>query len=237
MSACATHGDLVGGYVLRALEPAEMDAMRRHLAACPSCSGEVSELETLPALLDRIDPDLEAPPAPRPELEEAVLDRFARERGRSRRRQAHRTGGLLRGVAAVAAAALVALALAVLAWPGDGEEEGRAYARAELAALDAGGAARASAYAETVPAGTRVRLEASGLSARRGTVYELWCIRKDGRWVSGGTFSARAGGAARAELTAAVEPGEYHVMVVSRRSPFAGDRTHGTPILRGRLEY
>ena len=66
-------------------------------------------------------------------------------------------------------------------------------------------------------------------------MYELWCIRADGHWVSGGTFRAgrrRAGGAV---LTAAVRPGDYHVMVVTRHT--AAEGKHGPALLRGRLRY
>jgi hypothetical protein len=31
VSACTTHADLLGGYVLASLEPAEMEEMRRHV--------------------------------------------------------------------------------------------------------------------------------------------------------------------------------------------------------------
>jgi hypothetical protein len=90
------------------------------------------------------------------------------------------------------------------------------------------------AYADAVPAGTRVRLWARGLRRPRGAVYELWCVRADGRWVSGGTFRAGRDGRARAHLTAAVDPGEYHTMVVTRRS---GEDQRGRPVLRGSLRY
>ena len=81
-----------------------------------------------------------------------------------------------------------------------------------------------------MPAGTRVRLWARGL---RPGAYELWCVRDDGRWISGGTFRAGSGGAAQAQMTAAVKPGDYHVMVVTRHS----DGERGAPVLRGELKY
>ena len=78
--------------------------------------------------------------------------------------------------------------------------------------------AAATAWAEDVPAGTRVRLRARGLPAGGGAMYELWCVRADGHWVSGGTFRAGRDGRAEAVLTAAVRPGDYHVMVVTRHT-------------------
>jgi len=37
VSGCESHGELIGGYVLGALDPAEMEAMRRHLEKCAGC--------------------------------------------------------------------------------------------------------------------------------------------------------------------------------------------------------
>ncbi|MGH2805068.1 MAG: anti-sigma factor domain-containing protein, partial [Thermoleophilaceae bacterium] len=88
-----------------------------------------------------------------------------------------------------------------------------------------------------VPAGTRVRLEASGLPGGRSAVYALWCVREDGRWVSGGTFRAGADGRVEAELTAAVRPGDYHQMVVTRRPRHGDPVERGPSVLRGRLLY
>jgi anti-sigma factor RsiW len=76
---CADVRGLLGGYVLHALEPDEADTVRRHLAACPACAAEHGDLTGIPALLDiagTADITAEQPPAT---LEEAVLDRFARE--------------------------------------------------------------------------------------------------------------------------------------------------------------
>jgi anti-sigma-K factor RskA len=233
MSRCASHGELVGGYVLGVLEPAEMEEMRRHVAGCPTCGVEVRRMSELPGLLDMVQPDDVPPPAASPELEEAILDRFARERPRlveSRRRL--RKPALM----AAAAATVLALALALVLLVSRDEQDSSAYASARLAALDRGSGARATAYVDAVPAGTKVTLGARGLAAG-GAAYELWCVRTNGDWVSGGTFRSGTGGRARAELTAAVEPGDYHVIVIARASPPAGDPGPGTPVLRGKLRY
>ncbi len=226
MSGCRSHADLVGPYVLGALDPDEMDEMRRHLAGCPRCEAEARSLAGLPALLDRADVD-EAPASPPPGLEEEVLDRFVRERARRRpsRRDWRRVA-----IPAIAAAALVAAVL-VAALPGGSDP---AYAHAELWSLPAGDGAAGSAEVAEMEAGTRVELRADNLPGPAGTPYELWCVRDDGRWVNGGSFRVREDGTAAAELTAAVTPGEYHVMVVTRRSS-GGER--GAEVMRGRLEY
>jgi hypothetical protein len=78
-----------------------------------------------------------------------------------------------------------------------------------------------------------VDLWAQGLPVRSGMTYELWCVRTDGRWVNGGSFQPRRDGYANATLTAAVMPGDYHLVVVSRGG--AGKRAG--EVLRGTLRY
>jgi hypothetical protein len=249
---CPTHGQLVGGYALGALEPAEMEEMRRHVAVCPHCGPEADRLASLPGLLDRISPADVPPPLLPPQVEEEVLDRFARERreegspaGRRRlgRRFGRRAGaapagwarfgGVPRAPIAAAAAALVALvvALALLLPSGGGDGGSAAYASVSLDAAG-GGSAWATAMLGDVPEGTSIELEAGNLPA--GEEYEVWCIRADGRWVSGGSFWPDRKGNTEAELTAAVRPGDYHRMVVTRRTE-SGER--GPAVLRGALEY
>jgi anti-sigma-K factor RskA len=227
VSRCASHGELVGGYVLGALEPFEMEEMRRHVAGCPACGPETRRMAALPGLLDTVQPGDVPPPAASPQVEEAILDRFARERPRvaaSRRK-------LL--VVAGAATVAVAVVLALLLLPLGGDQERSAYASARLAPLDTGSNAKAYAYVDAVPAGTRVTLGARGLDTG-GAAYELWCVRADGKWVSGGTFRSGADGRAKAELTAAVKPGDYHVIVITSATDGAA---RGTPVLRGKLRY
>jgi anti-sigma-K factor RskA len=247
MSGCPTHGPLVGGYALGALEPEEMEEMRRHVAICPHCGPEADRLAALPGLLDRIVPADVPPPSLSPRVEEAVLDRFAKERtaehatasrpslaARFRRRPAGASGrpaGPDPRPLAVAAASFVALVVALaLLLPGG--DHGGAYASVSLDSM-AGGPASATADLGEVPAGTRIRLQARGLPA--GSEYEVWCIRTDGRWVSGGTFWPDRDGRTEADLTAAVRPGDYHRMVVTRHPDRGGER--GPTVLRGPLRY
>jgi hypothetical protein len=226
MSGCRSHADQVGPYVLGALEPDEMDEMRAHLAGCPRCSAEARSLAELPALMDLVKADAEVPVLS-PGIEDEVLDRFVRERARSapRRRRWPRLA-----IPAVAVAALLAALLVVIV-PGD---TNTAYAHADLWSLPAGGGAEGTADVAAVSAGTRVKLRADHLPVMNGRTYELWCVRNDGRWINGGRFYAQADGTAAAELTARVKPGEYHVVVITRRS----DRgLRGAEVMRGKLNY
>ena len=231
MSGCQTHGELLGGYVLGALEPAEMAEMRLHIESCPRCAREERELIGLPALLDRVEPADVPPPELSPELEELVLDRYVRERRAASVRPLHSPARrrILAAAAAVVALVLVTLAV-VLALGGDDES---AYARARL---EGSGTAAGSARVSATPAGTAVQLEARRLQGR-GVVYELWCIATNGRWVSGGTFKAARDGSAAASLTAAVRPGDYHRIVITRRAADAPEGKRGVSVLQGKLVY
>ena len=226
MSGCQTHSDLIGPYVLGALEPDEMEAMRRHLVGCARCAEEERSLAGLPALLDRARVDDEVMTLS-PGLEDEVLDRFVRERAATAPR---RSRWPRLAIPAVAVAALFA-AILIATLPGGADT---AYARADLWSLPAGGGAAGMAEAAAVDAGTRVKLSAHDLPVGRGTAYELWCVRSDGRWISGGSFHASKDGTAAAELTAAVRPGQYHVVVITRRS-IGGER--GPEVMRGKLVY
>jgi anti-sigma-K factor RskA len=232
MSDCPTHGHLVGGYALGALDPDEMEDMRRHVAECPRCGPEAARLGALPTLLDRIEPADVPPPSLSPQVEEAVLDQFARERGKAQRR-ARRLPRPRRLVAvAVAGLAAVAAALALLV-PLGGDDDESAYASVSLGGLAAAREADGMAELQAVEAGTRISLEASGLPAESD--YEVWCIREDGKWISGGTFHANRNGWAEADLTAAVQAGDYHRMVVTGQPPEGEPR--GATVMSGKLRY
>ena len=125
-----------------------------------------------------------------------------------------------------------AVAIAIVLLVRDGEKTS-AYASARLAPVGSVQSASGVAWADDVSSGTRVHLRAKGLPA--GSMYELWCIRADGRWISGGTFRPASDGRADAMLTAAVRPGDYHVMVVTRHG--GAENGHGPALLRGSLRY
>jgi anti-sigma-K factor RskA len=239
--ACEECRSLLGGYVLAALEPDEMEAVRAHVAGCAGCSREHAELQPVPALLDAArsaDSVLEAPPAA---LESAVLDRFTRERppaeggpGSPGRRSRLR-GWLARPLPAAAAAAIVAV-LVTLAVTGVLGGSGSTTAHSYGALLKGSAAApgaRAYATLSTQSAGTRVDLHVHGMQPTPGTVYELWCIGHDGDRVSAGTFRVDASGSARVRLTTAARLGEYERLSVERLE--AG--RPGRLVMAGSIEY
>lgn len=96
-------------YVLGALSPAETVAFEIHLKTCPACAARVREIQGVPDLLAGltiadVSESFERPPDT---LLPGLLRRAAVRRRRDR--------GLVAGLAAVAAACLIALI--VIAWP------------------------------------------------------------------------------------------------------------------------
>ncbi len=245
-AACDECRTLIGGYVLDALEPHEADAVRRHLADCPDCAAEHERLAGLPALLAIAGADETATEAPPAALEEAVLDRFAREHradGGEPDRAPRRLGGLTRPfrrplpaalAAAVAAAAVTALVFALTG--GDGSPPPATTYEASLTGLAPAPGARASAELRSTGSGTSVHLSVENLrSPRPGTVYELWCIGDDGTKISAGTFRADSRGHAYAVLTTAAIPGTYHRMSIERRASV--DAARGERVMAGEIQY
>jgi anti-sigma factor RsiW len=230
---------LLGGYVLDALEPDEMQAVREHLPHCHGCAAEHASLAGLPALLDLARP-LDRPEEPlSPGLEEAVLDRFARDREPARppgpaRRQRRRLPRMAwtrprvaLGSALAAAAVTVAVMLAVGSDPAP--PASRSYV-VRLSAAAGEPAARARVALYRVRGGTGAHLWVSGLRPGPGRVYEMLC-EGNGLSASAGTFRADRAGRADVRLTTAARVGEYdRIRVVYRTN---GRRTRDA--LAGRL--
>jgi anti-sigma factor RsiW len=260
-AACNECRNLLGGYVLHALDPDEAESVRRHLATCAACAAEHEELVGVPAILDTagagvVESAIE--PAP-PALEEAVLDRFAREHPRESggteletttaskpsptRRKSLRAalrGRFARPLPAAFAGALAAAAItaALIVLPGagtNGSVSGEQY-QASLFGSPAAPGARAQAKLQVFSAGTHVKLSVRGLHGTPGTVYELWCLRDDGAKVSAGTFRTDASGRADVSLTTAAIPGEYHRLGVERRSLSPGGSA-GTSVMAGEIQF
>jgi anti-sigma-K factor RskA len=250
-TACSECRTLIGGYILGALEPDEAASVARHITECSDCASEYERLADIPDLLTLVGADETAAEAPPAALEEAVLDRFAREHRpqrapeprRRRRRDAIRERlaalgrSLRRPLPAAAVGALSAAAVAaalIVAGPlssggdRDGWEPGDTY-QANLTGSPAAPGARAFAKLETTSAGTRVWLHVRGLRGNPDDLYELWCVRDDGTKVSAGTFRVNARGQAAVDLTTGAVPGEYHRMSVERKP--------GERVLAGEIQY
>ena len=238
--ACDECRSLLGGYVLEALEPNEMDVVRGHLAECPECSREHAQLAPVPALLDAAGSADIAPAKPPPALEDAVLDNFERKRpraepeGRRRRPRAARSWlarPLPVGIAAAAAGVLATIAVTG-GLSGSGPTDEHAYSASLRGSALAPGAA-AHATLSTQSAGTRVDLRVRGVKPLPGAVYELWCVGRDGTRVSAGTFHVDSSGHASVRLTTAARLGEYDQLSVERLAP----GRPGERVMAGSIEY
>jgi hypothetical protein len=82
MTTCLMENYL-GAYVLEALEPAEAEDVRRHLAGCPACADTVRSLEWIPGVLAAV-PAQEIDAMERPTLLDGLLARVRRQRRRRR---------------------------------------------------------------------------------------------------------------------------------------------------------
>jgi hypothetical protein len=255
--SCADCRELLGGYVLESLEPYETEAVRTHLATCDRCAAEHAELTPLPAMLDLAGSADAVPERPPAALEEAVLDRFAREasaeaavsrrRWRPQRPAAPRMS--LRGLRSrPLAAALAGVALGVSATagivvatgPGGNGPSGGARSAAigetysaTLGPQPAAPHAFAAATLQTFASGTRVHMRVHGLPT--GAVYELWCVRDDGAKVSAGTFRVNENGSADLHLTTAAMPDQYHRLAVERRPWGTDSPAKGKRVLAGEI--
>jgi anti-sigma-K factor RskA len=224
---CGAYRELLGGYVLGALSAEDTATVEQHIESCPRCGREYGELAGLPPLLDLVgsaEAELEGPPA---SLEEAVLDRFARERrGLSGAAAQTPRRGLRLGLALAGAALAAAVVVVATGW--FSSSESRAFGHARLT----GTGANAYADLHAVRAGTYVDLRVRGLRGAPRGVYELWCIPDRGGWISGGTFRVDTSGRAHVELTSAARPGDYERMVITRRA--ASEREE---VLAGSVQY
>lgn len=242
--SCDDLRPLLGGYVLGALEPDEMQAVREHLPGCPACAAEHASLAGLPELLDLATPMAQPEEPLSPGFEEALLDRFARDRetdrmdrpdrpprAERRRRGPSRLAWTRPRVAfasgLLAAAATVAVMLALGSDPAPSAS--RSYV-VRLSAAAGEPAARARVALYRVRGGTGAHLWVSGLRPGPGRVYEMLC-EGNGMSDSAGTFRADRTGAADVRLTTAARVGEYdRIRIVYRTT---GNQTRDA--LAGRL--
>jgi hypothetical protein len=181
--ACREVRQLLGVYVVGAIDPAERTLVDEHLGECPSCRDELAGLAGLPAMLSRVPAadvarlglnviSLPDPAEPSPELLNSLLRRVA-ERRRTR---------MWRGITASAAAAVIAVGgtagVMELTHHGSGQPQ------VDVAA----GANPASGVTATVDyfmasKGTAMRVQVTGV--KPGTACRFWVLTHDGRTAAG----------------------------------------------------
>ena len=195
-STCRDVRQLLGVYVVGAIEPSERPVVDEHLVDCQHCRDDLAGLAGLPAMLSRVPAadvermsDTEASPPQDVEPSAELLDSMLVKVG------ARRKSRLWRGAVAVAAAAVVAA--------------GGATAAVELAspAVTAAHAESASAfnvktgdgavvdYSATPWGGTAMRVQVSGIEP--GTTCRFWVVGQDGEayageWTVQGSYGQKA---------------------------------------------
>lgn len=246
--SCEKRRDLLMLYVAEALDPAEREAIRAHLATgCPRCAGALAEAEAtlghLPLGLD--------PVAPRAETRAALMRRVSaapRTAPAGRSAAAVRAGAWVRP--ALAAAAAVLVTIAALTIPGQRARQallGRLDAQdreivrlreAMQAAAETVRVLRSPAVRIVALSGTPSQPQATARifwdQSRRtwhfyaadlrqagpGRTYQLWFITPAQEKISAGTFDVDPQG--EASLEVAIPPGLDAVAVAAVTDEPAG---------------
>lgn len=191
MTDCQQVRQLLGVYVVGAIDPAERFVVDNHLAGCPDCREELAGLAGLPALLGRVpleeaeqiagfDPEraeagerADAEP-PEAEILTPLLAKVAHRRRVSR----------WRSLVSVAAVAIIAAAAAIggvrLANPPSATVSALRWDNVQTTM----GRVQMDVKYAGVPGGTRLDVQVYGIPA--GTTCQFWVIGDDGqRWSAG----------------------------------------------------
>jgi hypothetical protein len=188
--SCRTFRELLGVYVVGAIEPAERAAVDSHLGHCYECREELAELASLPAFLHRVPlPDAErllgadaaaanlADPAPE------VLNSLLRQVGARRRTKR------LRSAFATAAALLIGIGGAAAFEQAINQPQ--QITRADVVRTSQNGVDVAVRYVRE-SWGTSMSVKATGLP--QWTQCHFWIITKNGRRPLVGAWMVGASG-------------------------------------------
>lgn len=222
--------ELLGPYVLGALDPEEEQAVEHHLAGCAACREEERELrETHERFAGASIATSSAPPS----LKERIFDALPLRGGREAARGAPRTASWT-GRAAAAAAVLLLFALAVVVYPVYFSDRAAAVALAptELAP-EAGGELRVRGSGVDMEA----ELEVWGLpQTGPNEYYELWFGREGGR-VSAGTFTVDDRGRGVLSTSCPEVAGDYQrTGITLEEFPEEPSMDNARVVLRGDLQ-
>jgi len=174
---CRNVRQLLGVYVVGAIDPAERATVDDHLAGCQACRDELASLAGLPALLSRVPledferiamaPDeLPAPAEPSAELLSSLL-------GRTSTRRRNR---MWRVVASVAAAAVIAVGgtAAVMQLTSQ-------HPATDVAQATSGPVSAVVDYSAASWGGTTMRVKVSGIAP--GTTCKFYVVTANGKRV------------------------------------------------------
>ena len=176
--ACRETRQLLGVYVVGAIDPAERMTVDEHLGECPQCRDELASLAGLPAMLSRVPAaDVERislEPSGLPEMTEPsaeLLNSLLRKVSAKRRTRLWRGAVAVAASAAIAAgAATAAIELASPPRPAANEVASASNASTHVAAV--------VDYTSTPWSGTEMHVGVSGIKV--GTTCQFWVVGKNG---------------------------------------------------------
>ncbi len=189
---CRSYRELLGVYVVGAIEPNERSLVEAHLSQCYKCREELAGLAVLPALLHRI-PVAEAEQLTQADLPAGTADDpaprvlyglLAQVRARRRTRR-------LRTVLAVAAALIVAVGGGAAVTAGLDQQQQSANRQLETAAGHRGKLSVIVRYGQD-RLGTEMWVRVSGV--RQWTQCKIWVVAKNGRSELAGGWLVGPGG-------------------------------------------
>jgi hypothetical protein len=187
--------NLLGPYVMGALEPREEREVEEHLEGCAGCREEAQELRLAHERLAELAYTTEAPP---PDLKDRVAAGIPRRESRRR---------VPSWLAAVAAALCVIAVLGAIFTPD--LFGGGSVAAATLSPTDQAPDAGGEISIQGAGKNMEVRLEAWGLPAcKHEHYYELWLVEGEER-VSAGSFTVGPSGRADVSMNAPNFAGSY----------------------------
>jgi anti-sigma-K factor RskA len=206
--ACREIRQLLGVYVVGAIDPAERVIVDEHLGQCSACRDELAGLAGLPAMLSRVPADdverMSREPSGLPEMTEPSAELL---NSLLRRVATRRRSRLWRGAVAVAASIAIAV--------------GAASAAAHLVTSQHAGNDVAVAtnththvaavvdYAATPWSSTAMRVEVSGV--KPGTTCQFWVVSNNGREYAGSwTIRPSYGQKIWYSVSAPVKPSSVH---------------------------
>lgn len=224
---------LLGAYVLGALDEQEVRGMDQHLASCPDCKRELEELRDMEAFLGEVPPEamLDGPPEGGDLLLQRTLRQVRAERGGVARRRQFAIGAAAAVVAAVVLGAGVFVGKAtspdVTALPTPTVAPDPAGTR--LASFT-DPVTKASMVVKVVPAAGWVRTNMAISGIPEGEKCRIFVVAKDGSRQEAGSWVVSKKGAAEGtnlDGSALVAPDDVKSVVVEN---FAGKKFVEVPV-------